>query len=68
LKFAEQLSYADPEVAMKKLLAIANSVEAIQDGRIHIEKINGSVSLAAVDRREVVVLNFDLFWTLCLWE
>jgi len=26
---------------MQKLLEIANSVEAIQDGRIHIEKING---------------------------
>jgi hypothetical protein len=26
---------------MKKLLEIANSVEAVQDGRIHIEKING---------------------------
>ena len=26
---------------MKKLLEIANSVEPIQDGRIHIEKING---------------------------
>ena len=26
---------------MKKLLEIANTVEAVQDGRIHIEKING---------------------------
>jgi hypothetical protein len=25
----------------RKLLEIANSVEAVQDGRIHIEKING---------------------------
>ncbi|WP_366145886.1 hypothetical protein [Bradyrhizobium sp.] len=25
---------------MRKLLEIANSVEAVQDGRIHIEKIN----------------------------
>ena len=41
LKFAEPRPYADPEVAMKKLLEIANSVEPIQDGRIHIEKING---------------------------
>ena len=40
-KFAEPRPYADPEVAMKKLLEIANSVEPIQDGRIHIEKING---------------------------
>jgi len=26
---------------MKKILEIANSVEAVQDGRIHIEKVNG---------------------------
>jgi hypothetical protein len=41
VKFAEPRPYADPETAMKKLLEIANSVEPIQDGRIHIEKING---------------------------
>ena len=41
VKFDEPKPYADPEVAMKKLLEIANSVEAVQDGRIHIEKING---------------------------
>ena len=33
--------YADPEAAARKLLEIANSVEAVQDGRIHIELING---------------------------
>jgi hypothetical protein len=33
--------YADPEKAARKILEIANSVEAVQDGRIHIEKING---------------------------
>lgn len=41
MKFAEPRPYADPEAAMRKLLEIANSVEAVQDGRIHIEKING---------------------------
>jgi hypothetical protein len=41
VRFAKPRPYADPEVAMKKLLEIANSVEPIQDGRIHIEKING---------------------------
>ena len=33
--------YSDPEKAARKLLEIANSVEAVQDGSIHIEKING---------------------------
>jgi len=29
------------EKAARRILEIANSVEAIQDGRIHVEKING---------------------------
>ena len=40
-KFTADRPYADPEKAARKLLEIANSVEAVQDGRIHIEKING---------------------------
>jgi hypothetical protein len=32
--------YANPEAAARKLIEIANSVEAVQDGRIYIEKIN----------------------------
>jgi hypothetical protein len=31
----------DPDAAARKLIEIANSVQAGQDGRIHIEKING---------------------------
>jgi hypothetical protein len=41
MKSAPDRRYADPEQAARKLLEIANSVEAVQDGRIHIEKING---------------------------
>ena len=32
---------ADPDKTASKLVEIANTIEAIQDGRIHIEKING---------------------------
>jgi hypothetical protein len=39
MKFVTALS--DPETAARKLIEIANGVEAIRDGRIHIEKING---------------------------
>jgi hypothetical protein len=39
MKFVGALS--DPEAAMQKLLEIANGIEPVQDGRIHIEKING---------------------------
>jgi hypothetical protein len=41
MKFAGERPYADPEKAARKLIEIANTVEAVQDGRIHIEKING---------------------------
>ena len=41
MKFVEPRPYADPEVAARKLLEIANATEAVQDGRIHIERING---------------------------
>jgi hypothetical protein len=37
MKFAEGRPYADPETSVRKLIEIANSVEAVQDGRIHIE-------------------------------
>jgi hypothetical protein len=41
VKFADPRPYADPEAAMQKVLEIASTVEPVQDGRIHIEKING---------------------------
>ena len=40
-KFVAERPYADPEAATRKLVEIANSVEAVQDGRIYIELING---------------------------
>jgi hypothetical protein len=40
MKFATERPYANPELAARKLIEIANSVVAVQDGRIHIEKIN----------------------------
>ena len=41
MKFVEASPLSDPETAARKLIEIANGVEAPQDGRIHIEKING---------------------------
>ena len=41
MKYAGTRPYADPKKAARKLLEIANAVEATQDGRVHIEKING---------------------------
>ena len=41
MKFAADRPYTDPEKAARKIVEIANAAEAVQDGRIHIEKING---------------------------
>jgi hypothetical protein len=40
-KFVQPRPFANPEAAARKLMEIANQVEPVQDGRIHIEKING---------------------------
>ena len=40
-KFVEPRPYADPKIAARKIVELANTVEPVQDGRIHIEKING---------------------------
>jgi hypothetical protein len=40
MKYATDRPYADPEKAARRILEIANGVEAIQ-GRLHIEKVNG---------------------------
>jgi hypothetical protein len=40
-KFVERSKYADPEIAMTKILQYACAFEPVQDGRIYIEKING---------------------------
>jgi hypothetical protein len=39
MKFVEPRPYADPEAACK-LLEIANATEAVQNGRIYIERVN----------------------------
>jgi hypothetical protein len=39
MKFVNARPYA--EIAARKIVELANSIEAVQDGRIHIEKING---------------------------
>ena len=41
MKFATARPYSNAEAAGRKLIELANSVEAVQDGRIHIELLNG---------------------------
>jgi hypothetical protein len=40
MKFTADRPYADPEKAARKIIEIAKAAEPVQDGRIHIEKIN----------------------------
>ena len=42
MKYAEPRPYADPETAARRLMEIANGIEAVQSvqGVVHIEKIN----------------------------
>ena len=41
MKFAEPRPFSDPEAAVRKLIEIANAAEAVHDGRIYIERVNG---------------------------
>jgi hypothetical protein len=47
MKFVEPRPFADPEAAARKLMELAQAFEPVQDGRIHIEKINGLYQLKA---------------------
>jgi hypothetical protein len=40
-KYVQPRPYADPDVAARKILEIANSLEPYMDGRLLIELING---------------------------
>jgi hypothetical protein len=41
MKFVTPNVFTDPQAAARKLIEIANAVEAVQDGRIYIERVNG---------------------------
>lgn len=41
MKFAGPRPYADPEKAARRMVEIASTIEPVQGGRIHVEKVNG---------------------------
>ena len=41
MKYATERPFAAPDIAARKLIEIACTNEPVQDGRIHIEKLNG---------------------------
>ena len=46
MKFAQHRPFSDPEAAVRKLIEIANSAEAVQDARIYIERVSGPLLAA----------------------
>lgn len=40
MKLVDRRPFNDPDAAARKIIEIANDVEAVQDGRIHIERVN----------------------------
>ncbi|WP_407122357.1 hypothetical protein [Bradyrhizobium sp. STM 3561] len=40
MKLMSERPFANPEAAARKLVELASGTEPVQDGRIHIEKIN----------------------------
>ncbi len=40
MKFVERRPLSDPDAAARRIIEIANGVEAVQDGRIYIECVN----------------------------
>ena len=46
VKFIDPYQFADPDVAARKLVEIASTIEAVQDGRIFIERVNEPFLLA----------------------
>jgi hypothetical protein len=55
MNFAIDRPYANPEAAARKIIEIANAVEAVQDGRIYIELINGPMLFEQRRRRQNTV-------------
>ena len=41
MKFVPARSLADPDMAARKIMEIANSLEPYMDGRLLVERING---------------------------
>ena len=47
MKVFEPRLFADPDVAARKLVELANAFEPVQDGRIYIEVINRPIPRSA---------------------
>ena len=41
MKYSTNRPFADPDIAARKLVEIASTIEPVHDGRIYIELLNG---------------------------
>ena len=67
MRLVQQRPFTDEDVAARKLIEIANDVEAVQDGRIYIERVNAPFLAAggtAADFRAGIDRAIALGW---LW-
>jgi hypothetical protein len=70
VKLTADRPFANPDIAARKLVEIANAVEAVQDGRIYIERVNAPFLAAGGtgdDFRAGIKRAIALGW-LCLHE
>jgi hypothetical protein len=63
-KFIEPSHFTDPDDDARKLIEIANAVEAVQDGRLYIERVNGPFPLLMTSLR----VNFMYPWLMWPWR
>jgi hypothetical protein len=54
MKFVERHPFAGPDAAARKIVEIANGVEAAQDGLIFIERINEPFLAGSGDRVRLI--------------
>jgi hypothetical protein len=67
-KFVAARAFADPDAAARKIVEIANSVEAVQDDRIYIERVNApflAVGGTGDDFRAGIERAIALGWLWC---
>jgi len=41
MKFVDARPFADPDAAARKLMELAAAIKPLQEGRIHVERLNG---------------------------
>jgi hypothetical protein len=56
MKFVEPSQFADPDVAARKLVEIANGIEAVQEGRIYIGRSTARSSELAARQTSIALL------------